>query len=258
MSPPGVLEEMTIEEVVALRPNVAVIPLGSTEPHGPALPYGTDSYRAEAEAYAAARLANARGGRVIALPAQRIALNNNFRKLPFACRISVPTLLALLEDLVDFLAAEGIERIVILNGHGGNPETIQAALRHLARRDGPFVCLLGAGQCATREAKAAIEAPSDHAGEGETAAILHLRGDLVRTDRLGDHPPVPPDFAPLGEVGAWFVRPWHRYLPDSCGGDSRAATAAKGQALCETSADRLADFLAALSQAAGYREFPYR
>ena len=38
----GILEEMTIDDVRALKPNVALIPIGSTEPHGPALPFGTD------------------------------------------------------------------------------------------------------------------------------------------------------------------------------------------------------------------------
>ena len=39
----GKLEEMTIEEVRQFQPEVAVFPLGSTEPHGPHLPYGTDT-----------------------------------------------------------------------------------------------------------------------------------------------------------------------------------------------------------------------
>ena len=43
----GILEEMTIDDVRSLAPNVAVIPIGSTEPHGPALPYGTDNFQVE-------------------------------------------------------------------------------------------------------------------------------------------------------------------------------------------------------------------
>lgn len=254
----GILEEMTIDEVRALRPNVAVIPIGSTEPHGPALPYGTDSFRAEGVVTRAVPLANQRGGRVICLPTQRISLNNNFRKLPFACRLAVPTFMKLIEDLVEFLAADGIERIVIVNSHGGNPEVIQATLRHLARRDGPFVCLLHGGQCAGQEARAVIAKPSAHAGEGEASEVLYLRPELVAADKLGDHPQVPPDFTPLTEAGAYYVRPWHRFMPSSCGGDARGASAEKGKTLIESSAEGLAAFLVALSQADGMDEFPYR
>ncbi|NUQ00393.1 MAG: creatininase family protein [Armatimonadetes bacterium] len=228
-----------------------------TAPHGPALPYGTDSFRAEGIVYRAVRQANELGGQVLALPVQRISLNNNFRALPFACRLSVPTFMAMLEELIDFLAADGIARVVIVNAHGGNPETIQATLRHLARRDGPFVCLLSASQCCSAEARAAIVHPSDHAGEGESSEVLYLRPELVRTERLGNSPMVAPAFTPLREVNAWFVRPWHRYMPDSCGGEARQASAAKGEAVVESSAAGLARFLHALSVAPDSEGFPY-
>lgn len=258
MSCSGILEELTIAEVRALAPNVAVIPIGSTEPHGPGLPYGTDSFRAEGVVYRAVPRANDRGGRVLALPTQRISLNNNFRRFPFACRMSVPTFMALLEDLVDFLAADGIERVVIVNAHGGNPEVIEATLRHLARRDGPFVCLLGAGQCSAKTTAGVVQHPSIHAGESETAQVMYLRPELVDESQLSDPAPQPPDFAPLTDTGAYYVRPWHRLMPESRAGEARTATAESGATLIETEADALADFLVALSQADGYGEFPYR
>lgn len=253
----GILEEMTIDEVRELAPNVAVIPIGSTEPHGPALPYGTDSFRAEGVAHRAVPRANAQGARVICLPVQRISLNNNFRKFPFACRMAVPTFMQMLEDWVDFLAADGIERIVILNAHGGNPEVIQATLRHLARRDGPFVCLLSAGGCCAPEARRVIEHPSNHAGEGEASEVMYLRGELVKPDKLANVPPIAPEFTPVTEVNAWYVRPWHRLMPESCSGEARYSSAEKGRTIVESSADGLAAFLVKLSAATNSDEFPY-
>lgn len=257
MAESGILEQMTIADVESLAPNVAVIPIGSTEPHGPALPYGTDSYRVEGVCYRAVPRANARGARVVCLPPQRVSLNNNFRRFPFACRVSVPTFMALLEDLVSFLEAEGVMRIVIVNAHGGNPEVIQATLRHLARRDGAFVCLVHCGQAMRPEGHGVIERPSAHAGEGEASEVMYLRPDLVRAERLGEHPVIEPDVAALGEVGAYYVRPWHRFMPDSCGGDARLASAEKGERVIEAAADGLADFLVALSAAPDLAEFPY-
>ena len=45
---PGLLEEMTVEDIRAFKPEVVVLPLGSTEPHGPHLPMGTDTYQRNA------------------------------------------------------------------------------------------------------------------------------------------------------------------------------------------------------------------
>ena len=139
----GILEEMTIDDVRELAPNLCVIPVGSTEPHGPALPYGTDTFRVEHLCYAATRRANQSGGQVLCLPAFRISLNNNFRAFPFACRLSVRTFMSVLTDTVGMSEAEGVRRIVSVNGHGGNPDVIRAVQRDLAARDGAFVCMIG-------------------------------------------------------------------------------------------------------------------
>src|ERR1035437_5805335 len=58
----GVLEEMTIDEIRAMRPEVVVWPFGSTEPHGPHLPTGTDTIQVTAMSRAAVAAANRRGG----------------------------------------------------------------------------------------------------------------------------------------------------------------------------------------------------
>ncbi len=257
MAHSGILEQMTIREVQDLAPNVGLIPIGSTEPHGPALPYGTDAFVAEAVAYGAVRQANEQGARAVCLPVQRISLNNNFRQLPFACRVSVPTFMAMLTDLVEFLGGEGVSRIVILNTHGGNPEVIKATLRHLARHDAPFVCLYTRGSGASAAAWRQIEHPSDHAGESEASQMLHLHPDWVHEDRLGDYPTHQADCAALRGDRAYWVRPWHRYMPAACGGEARQATADKGRALIEAEVAGLAEFLVELSLAGPMAEFPY-
>ncbi len=253
----GILEEMTLEDVRALDPNVCVIPIGSTEPHGPALPYGTDSYRVEATSYAGARRANETGGRVLCLPTQRISLNNNFRAFPFACRMAVPTFMALLKDLVEMCEAEGVRRVVFVNGHGGNPDAIRAVQRDLAARDGAFVCLISATGCASAEAQRVWENRSDHAGEEETSQILYLFPDLVRKDKIDNNPRMQPGVEVLTEFKAEFVRPWHLYLPTSAGGDARKASAEKGKTVIESAIEGMGRFLAELSKAPESETFPY-
>lgn len=253
----GILEEMTIEEVRALDANVCVIPIGSTEPHGPALPYGTDSFQVEATSYGGTRESNRLGGRVLCLPPLRISLNNNFRAFPFACRMQVSTFMALLKDLVEMCEAEGILRVVLVNGHGGNLDVIRAVQRDLAARDGAFVCLISATGCASAEARSVWENRSDHAGEEETSQMLYLRSDLVRRQKVGDNPRMQPGVEVLTEFKAEFVRPWHLYLPTSAGGDATRASAEKGERVIESAIEGMGRFLAELSKAPEGETFPY-
>lgn len=253
----GILEEMTIDDVRALNPNVCVFPIGSTEPHGPALPYGTDSFQVEATSYGGARAANAAGGRVLCFPTQRVSLNNNFRAFPFACRMQVPTFMSLLKDLVEMCEAEGVRRFVFVNGHGGNPDVIRAVQRDLAAKDGIFTCMISSTSCASEEARAVWEHRSDHAGEEETSQVMHLRPELVKEDFIADNPRHRPKVQAINDFKVDFVRPWHLYIPVSAGGDARKASAEKGKVVIESAIEGMGRLFAELSLAEDTETFPY-
>lgn len=258
----GILEEMTIDDVRALAPEVVVLGIGSTEPHGPHLPYGTDTMQVDAVCRAAVRQANTQGGRVLLYPTLPIGNNVNFKAFPFACRIGVQTLMQVLLDIVASLEEDGIRKIVLVNGHGGNTDTLRATLRACHDRRGPdgegaFVALVSCGTFTSADAARQIEHRSEHAGEAETSAIMHLRPELVRTALLADNPVGMPVLEALRNGQVSFVRPWHLYVPTSAGGETRSSTAAKGQALMDTSAAGLAEFLSQLSAASWHADFPY-
>jgi creatinine amidohydrolase len=251
----GILEEMTIEDVRAFKPRVAVLPLGSTEPHGPHLPYGTDTIQVTGLCRRGVALANQRGARALLYPALPITNNANVRKFPFACRIGVRTLMSVIIDIVTQCKEDGVMKVVLVNGHGGNGGAVMATLRELSGMDRmPFVCL--ADQLAPQGFKSPIEYPSDHGGESETSRMLYLRPALVRTERLANNPVATLKVPQL--LKASFVRPWHVYVPESAGGEARKSTAAKGQAVVEAHARGLADLLEALSKARFDTRFPYR
>jgi len=253
----GILEEMTLAEVRALSPNVALIPLGSTEPHGAALPYGTDSFTTTAVCRLATQLANARGARAICYPTLPITLNNNFRAFPFACRMGVTTFMAMLIDIISQAAADGIRSVVLANGHGGNTDAVRAALRELAGRDrAPFACMVQ-GMADKDVIAANVEHPSDHAGESEASIQMHVRPELVRQELLADNPRHQPALPALKNEKVFFVRPWHLYVPESAGGDQRQASARKGRALVESSASNIAQLMLELSLAPDSAVFPY-
>ena len=251
---PGLLEEMTVDEVRAFEPEVVVLPLGSTEPHGPHLPLGTDTYQVTALSRLAVEAANRQGGRVLLYPTLPITNNANVRAFPFALRMGIRTLMSVIVDIVTQCREDGIRKVVIVNGHGGNPATIDAALREIAAMDDmPFVCWTGGIPPA--DFVDPIEHASDHGGESETSRVMDLRPDLVRTDELADNP-----FGRLrvkSLVGARFVRPWHLYVPASAGGETRASSAEKGRALHEAYSEGLAALLLELSQTPYNERFPY-
>lgn len=256
----GILEEMTIDQVRELDPQVVVLPIGSTEPHGPHLPYGTDTYQIDGLCRRAVIQANRDGGQVLMYPALPISNNVNFQAFPFACRITVRTLMKVILDIVEALEQDGIRKIVISNGHGGNPATLQAAIReHVGRRrpgEGAFVCMAG-GIWERPECKGLIEHPSAHAGEAETSQMMYLRPDLVHEDKFADNPVMTSMFEQIESGKVQCVKPWHAYLPVSAGGETRTSSGEKGEILIEAGAEGLARFLVQLSNTPMNDLFPY-
>lgn len=258
----GILEEMTIDELKQLDPETVVFGLGSTEPHGPHLPYGTDVTQTEAVCRRAVTRANERGARALMYPTFPIGNNVNFKAYPFACRIGVRTLMNVVLDVIEALEAEGIRKVVIVNGHGGNTATLKSTLREHAGRNAPdqgaFVCLTSTFQSIPDEVQERIEHPSDHAGEEETSRMLHLRPDLVREERFESFPVEEPIIERLDSDGAYFVPPWHGYLPESAGGETAESSAEKGELLIDGAADWIADLLVELEEVDIDEEFPYQ
>jgi len=252
---PGLLEEMTVEDVRAFAPEVVVLPLGSTEPHGPHLPMGTDVWQVTRLGRLAVAAANRRHARVLLYPTLPITNNVNFRRFPFALRVGVRTLMSMIVDIVTQCRDDGVRKVVLLNGYGGNPDTIAATLREIAGlNDMPFVC--STGGIPPQGWQSPIEHASDHGGESETSRMMWIRPDLVRQDELADNP-----FGQLAVpllAGANFVRPWHVYVPASAGGETRASSADKGQAVTEALAAGLSDLLVQLSSTPWSESFPYR
>ena len=255
----GILEVMTMDDVGALAPEVVVLGVASTEPHGPILPYGTDFFQCDAVCRKAVVRANEQGGRVLMYPTLPIGNNVNFKPFPFACRMSVRTLMRVLLDIIQALEEDGIRKIVLVDGHGGNTDAVQATLREHFDVTPPdrraFVCMTRAP--ASSEALAMIEMPSDHGGESETSRILYLRPELVRTERLQNLPIGRPFVESIAEGQVFYVRPWHLHVPMGGGGETRKSSAEKGKALIESAVDNLADLLVELSKAPWNPHFPY-
>src|ERR1700760_4569598 len=117
---PFVLHESNYAQAKQLRLNVAILPWGATEAHNYHLPHGTDVIEATALAEAAAERANASGARCVVLPC--IPFGNDNAQLTQVATITMrsATQQAVLHDVAESLVRQNIDRLVILNFHGGN------------------------------------------------------------------------------------------------------------------------------------------
>ncbi len=252
---PGLLAEMTIEDVRAFRPRVGVLPLGSTEPHGPHLPYGTDTFQVERLCALAVESANTRDARALLYPALPFTNNANMRSFPFACRVSVRTLVLVILDIVKQAYEDGLRKFVLVNGHGGNPGAVRASLREISGMDEmPFTCAYNAYD--NPKVLALAECPGCHGDEMETSMMLAIRPELVRKEKFGVNP-ISKLALPALET-AQFVRPWERFIPMSAGGDVRRASAAKGHKMLAADAKQIEELLVQLAEAELNERFPYQ
>lgn len=254
------LEELTLADARENDWQVAVLPMGATEPHNLHLPYGTDTYEGFHLANACCRRATELGGKIVQLPVVPYGTETNLRQFPFAMNLQPTTLFTVLRDLVDSLEISGIRKLVILNSHGGND--FKPFLREIYGKTKVHVFLCNWYQMIRDAADVICEHPDDHAGEMETSLMLAFRPDLVQRDATGK---LLADagtrrelrFEALREGWVGLSRPWHLLTTNTGSGNPHSATSAKGAALSQKVVERIAPFLAELSAAEIDEFFPF-
>lgn len=184
------LAEMTwpvVAAEIAAGATTVIVPLGATEQHGPHLPLGTDTFRAQA---LADRLAETLADALVA-PALPIGCSDEHRGFAGLLGLDRETLVRVILDLVRRMAGWGVRRLLLLSAHGGNDDALALAAAHLqAELPNVEVVVLG-GATALSDAVLAVAASDGiaadavglHAGDGETSEMLALAPDLVRMDR---------------------------------------------------------------------------
>jgi len=249
-----VLLEANYRQLLDRRPNVAVLPWGATEAHNYHLPHGTDVIEATACAEAAAELAVARGARVIVLPT--IPFGNDAQQQDQVATIHLTTATAagILRDVVASLARQGIDRVVVLNAHGGNE--FKPLVRDVALETGSLLVVVDFWRLRPDVLAGIFTDPGDHAGALETSLLLCLRPELVAMSQAGPGAAKPWALPALRQPGVWTPRPWSAVHPDTGSGDPAAATADKGRRYLAAIAQAIAAVLVELS-AATRGDVPY-
>ncbi len=234
---PGLLPPDTTDDVRDRPAGVALLPVGSLEQHGPYLPLVTDTVVACAVARA---VADAHPVRL--LPPLTISCSHEHAAWPGTVSISAATLYAVVRDIADSLHRSGTDRLVLVNGHGGN-HVLRNVVQE-ASAGGPTRMALfpGASDWATARVAAGLETTCHadmHAGELETSVLLHTHPHLVRPGyEKGDHDADErPHLLTLGMAA---------HTDSGVIGRPSAATPGKGAALLASLAASFADHLEAL------------
>ena len=159
--------------------DLVLLPFGATEPHNLHLPYGTDIFQVEEIGRRGCVKANEKGAKALLLPAIPFGVNTNYYQIPGGLTpgLKPTTLLAIIKDVATALSRQGIRKLVLLNGHGGNE--LKPFLRELFDELPIFIGLIDWYRMAGDLCKATLTEPGEHADELETSLMLALRPELV-------------------------------------------------------------------------------
>jgi len=244
---PYVLAETNWKNVKDENYSFAILPWGATEAHNYHLPYATDNYLAEEVSIEAARKAWDKNCKPLVLPTIPFGVNTGQMGVKFCMNMNPGTQLEVLKDIVQVLDTHKIEKLVIVNAHGGN--NFKQIIRELSLiYPRVFICSINWWQ--VTDSKPFFDEPGDHAGELETAAIMHLLPDLVLPlEEAGDG--AAKSFKMKGLKEGWVTaqREWTKVTEDTGVGDPKAATAEKGTRFFEKTTDMISEFFEELHRA---------
>jgi creatinine amidohydrolase len=239
--PSRFLPYLSWTEIAALpdRENIVIVlPTGATEQHGPHLPCAVDTIiSAGVVGHALARLAPA-------VPAYAMApitygKSEEHLHFPGTITLSGETLLATMNEVAESVYRAGFRKLLIVNGHGGQPQIMEIMAREMRLRHGDYIVVpqhtwrlphVAGRYMADREKKLAM-----HAGHAETAIMLALAPDTVHMERaVTNYPPEFPSklLSPDGRPAcAWTARD---FGPSGVIGDPLPATREQGEAILES------------------------
>jgi mycofactocin system creatininase family protein len=200
---------------------LALVPLGSTEQHGPHLPFSTDCTIAAAVAAGAANALSAGGGaRAVVLPVIPYGASGEHQSFPGTVSIGHDALQGMITELVRSLATWA-GRIVFVNGHGGNVTSLALVIPRMIAEDHDVAW-----------APCSVVGGDAHAGRTETSIMLHLAPDVVDLGLSS-----PGNTAPLSQLLPLMREGGTRAVsPSGVLGDPTDANAAEG-------AERLAEMV---------------
>jgi creatinine amidohydrolase len=228
------LEYLSGEIVDSGRYDKAFLPIGATEYHGPHLPYGTDTFTAEAIAEAFAREL----GDALVLPG--IAVGVSHHHLPWKWTLSLrpDTLTLVVKDIAESLLHHGIEKLVIVSAHDGNPAPAEAAARILSQeRDMKVAIFRGWQGRAAQLLAPEWDIDGDHAGQSELSMILYAAPETARPEAATAQP------VQFTDLPLDLIDTFDGTVPLGYSGDATKASAEQGEAIVRALVEQVVPYI---------------
>ncbi len=230
-------DNLTRPEIEKLRDKdaVVIIPLGSTEQHGPHLMVGADALIATGISELVAQQLVAEGTPAVVAPTVSIGNSIHHMSFPGSLTLKPETYMQWLLEYCECLAHHGFKKIVMINGHGGNNLPTQTAIININEKLG-FPVYTMTYECGSeREVDEILETQRGgmHACEMETSVALHLYPDLVdpsyKEVKGGDYSKEKPFTGPKVYT-FWRME---QYTDNGAIGNTYAASPEKGKRLVD-------------------------
>jgi len=232
--------------------NIAMVPIGSIEQHGPALPLDTDIHNAYTVAKKAAERV-AEDVKPVMTPPISFGFSDHHMDFPGTISIREDVLANFIIDVCKSLVHHGFKKIVIINGHGGNHAAIHMAVYTLKKETKAFIVYADLFNFAADVVRQLAEPPSYHADDVETSVAMAL-GQHVRKVKLVKEiarTPIPKyikiDFSappPTVKIPVYLKE----FTKTGVIGDPTKASREKGERIVEATVERLAEFLRQLKR----------
>jgi creatinine amidohydrolase len=232
--------------------DIVLIPIGSTEQHGPALPVDNDAYIATQFALQTAESVAERV-KVVVTPTISFGFSPHHMQFKGTITLSEPTLVRVIVEICKSLVHHGFKKIVLINGHGGNSTAIENALHEMSGKVEAKIFSINWWDLATDKIKEVATRPVFHACDMETSVAWFLNQRVLEDKRVDEQGKSPfPGFveadmlAQTPQVSAAFMM---KDITDSgVVGLSTKATKEKGRQIAEVVLERLTEFIIRLSK----------
>ena len=244
---PYILEQTNWKQVKTVKYQVAVLPWGATEPHNYHLPYGTDSLETAKITEAAAEKAWKKGVKIMVLPTIPLGVQNPGQiDLPFCLHTKPSTQTLIFKDIVEALHNQGIKKLILMNGHGGND--FKPMVREIQPQF-PKMLISLVEWFKILNLSEYFEEDGDHAGEMETSVIMHFFPHLVLPlEEAGDGNAKSSKLKGILNKTAWLPRQWNKVSEDTGVGNPKKASAEKGKKYLEDLTSKIAEFFVEMAE----------
>ena len=236
-----ILSETNWKTTKQVNYQLAILPWGATEAHNYHLPYGTDNILADKISEESARIASEKGARVIVLPTINYGVNTGQPDVLLDMNLNPSTQLMILKDLITVLNRQGINKLVIMNTHGGNDFKQIIRELNLIFPD-MFLCQCNWFKIPGEEKY--FEDLGEHAGEVETSFLQYLTPEYVLPlSEAGEGKARIFAIPALNQGWAWAERQWTKVTNDTGIGNPAKSTAEKGEVFFKIVTEKIGNFL---------------